>query len=417
VPGLVVLLTSYDDDRVQYLDLKARTDAQGRYEIHGAHKSKRYLVQIASDPAAGTMASELWADDTAGYQPVRADLKVKKGVIVTGKVIDGATGEALPGWAMAAALDGNPFARDYPKITMTTTDLMQFVAHSKEMDADGTFRLVTLPGPVLLMGGPDHRKPVGGPLGALQYQPAHPDPKYPQYFQAGSSDPLFFKPLGVFHSPVEGNFCKVLEIKPGTALVKQDIVLERARALTVSIQDPEGRPLAGAWVTGISPRSDYRAMRIEKSSCPAYHLEPGKPRLLVFCEPMRKLAGTLTVTGTEKQPVVVKLGPAPKVHGRLLDAEGRPLAGIAVDVRYQERQAQEVHDALHEGTTVATDADGFFTLDTLLPGLRLQLSFHRGGQRFQQATQHAAATFQLRAYECRDLGTLTLKRANERAGK
>jgi hypothetical protein len=66
---------------------------------------------------------------------------------------------------------------------------------------------------------------------------------------------------------------------------------------------------------------------------------------------------------------------------------------------------------------VATDADGFFKLDTLLPGLKLELAFHRGSQRFEQATKPAAATFQLRAYECRDLGTLRLQKAAMRAGK
>ncbi len=36
--------------------------------------------------------------------------------------------------------------------------------------------------------------------------------------------------FGGGRATVQGNFCKVLDIKPGVADVKQDIVLERAEA-------------------------------------------------------------------------------------------------------------------------------------------------------------------------------------------
>ncbi len=113
------------------------------------------------------------------------------------------------------------------------------------------------------MGGPNHQLPIGGPFGALKYKPAVADPKYPKYFQVGpgafkdESQINYFGLQGLRRS-VDGNFCKVLDVKPGVALVKQDIVLERARALTVKIQDGEGHPLSGVWVTGISPRNRYR---------------------------------------------------------------------------------------------------------------------------------------------------------------
>ncbi len=84
-------LTGYWDEMMWPFPLKAKTNAEGRYEIHGVRKAKKYLIQFMIDAVTGYRPSQVWAEDTAGYQPVSADLKVKKGVIVTGKVIDGAT--------------------------------------------------------------------------------------------------------------------------------------------------------------------------------------------------------------------------------------------------------------------------------------------------------------------------------------
>src|SRR5262249_43511149 len=61
---------------------QATTDAEGRYQIHGSRKTKSYTLEIVSDPEAGYMASQLHVADTTGYQTLRADIRVKKGVIV-----------------------------------------------------------------------------------------------------------------------------------------------------------------------------------------------------------------------------------------------------------------------------------------------------------------------------------------------
>jgi uncharacterized GH25 family protein len=369
-PGLVVQLAGDSDGGLTPSHLKAKTDGEGRYEIRGARKAKSYRLLVASDPGAGYMPTQKWADDTTGYQPVVADLKVKKGVVITGKVIDRATGRPVPGWAAAAVLKGNPFAKDYSQISGSTP--APVVERSEGTDADGTFRLVSIPGPVLLMGGPDYQQL--GPLEAMKFAPAAADPRYPQYFPRGAGTADGFGPqyLGLGGQPgfVDGHFCKVLEIKAGVPLVKQDVVLERAGVLTVNIQDAEGRPLTGAWAAGVSPRpGPYEALRIEKGSCPVYGLKPGKARRVVFCDAARKLARALTLKGDEKGPLTVKLGPAGALKGRLVDATGKPLRGIEVDVRYRDEEADGIEWALHGQKPVVTDAEGRFTLDALVPGL------------------------------------------------
>jgi len=50
-PGVVVQLTRNGGTLVSPI-VKAKTDAQGRYEIRGARKAKAYMVEVASDPSA-----------------------------------------------------------------------------------------------------------------------------------------------------------------------------------------------------------------------------------------------------------------------------------------------------------------------------------------------------------------------------
>jgi RNA polymerase sigma factor (sigma-70 family) len=406
-PRLEIRLTGYWDT-FQIFPLTATTDAEGHYEIHGARKAKRYLVQFMGDASAGYAPSQIWADDTTAYQPVPAELKVKKGVIVSGKVIDGATGQALPGWAAAAVLSGNPFIKDYHYDEIVTLNGAPFVARSSGASADGTFRIVTLPGPVLLMGGLYRQKLP--PLEAARYGEAIADPKYPKYFQIGPAL-LTYRGLKGFRGGVEGNFCKVLDVKPGTALVKQDIVLERGSEQQVGIRDAEGRPLSGIWAAGISPLRGFPAIRLESASCPVYHLEAGKPRLLVFWDPLRNLAGSVTLKGEEKEPVEVKLSPMASLKGRLLDADGKPLAGLGVDLRYHDHQAEAIHFAIHKGNQTVTDTNGAFAFDKLLPDLKIALTFHRYGRLFQRVAKAADTSVQIKSGECRDLGEIKVKQA------
>jgi hypothetical protein len=207
----------------------ATTDAHGRYEIHGARKARAYTVGVDSDLVSGHVARHAIAADTPGYGPITLDLAVKKGVIITGRVLDRSTGKPLPGFAMVSVLADNPHAKDYP-------GLSAFATWRPVNSADGTFRVVTIPGPVVLMGGPDTRHMPEGEIGRYRYRPALPDPKYPKYFEQRAGQGYFFA-LGGFAVSLQGNFCKVLVIEPGTRTVKQDVILEQVAGPAIKLVD------------------------------------------------------------------------------------------------------------------------------------------------------------------------------------
>jgi RNA polymerase sigma factor (sigma-70 family) len=407
-PGVEVLLTRNGDELVPII-LKAKTDAAGRYEIHGARKAKAYMVEVKSDPAAGYLPRQARAADTPGYAPVTIDLRVARGVIVTGRVIDKTTGQSVPGFAMAAVLSDNPFVKNYPEFNSSA-----WIRLGGETDG-GSFRVVTIPGPVLLMGGPDPRRLPGGWLEYLKYRPPLPDPKYPHYFSKEGDGTAYFT-VGGGISPIQGNFCKVLEIKPGTPVVKEDVVLESLRPTPVKIQDVEGRPLSGAWVTGISPRDWASPVQVDKDSCPAYGVEAGKPRLMAFYHPGKKLFGTLTLKG-EKGPAVVRLGPGGAVKGRLLDANGKPLRDVVVEAYYMARVASEIHDVAHRANRVVTDAGGAFRIDELIPGLEFKLFYQRGKPTFDGTNTVLDKTLRVSPAAPLDLGDVKLKPAPPNNGE
>lgn len=276
----------------------------------------------------------------------------------------------------------------------------------------GMFRIVTVPGPVLLMGGLAYGRMPGGILQRMKYKPAAPDPRYPQYFTKVPGFPAGFLDFMGRRTIVQGDFCKVLDIKPGTEVMTQDITLARASALSMTIHDAEDRPLAGVWVKGISPQSSYPAVRIENDSCSVYHLETGKPRLVVFYHPERKLAASLNLKGDEKAPFVVKLDLTGAIKGRLLDSGGKPLAGVVVEVCYTAREANDVHEATHQLKQVVTDATGAFTFEGLIPRRPLYLEAIRRGKRLVEEGSNPLRhpiVHEVKPGECRDLGAMKCK--------
>jgi RNA polymerase sigma factor (sigma-70 family) len=196
------------------LHLSATTDAAGKYELRGVRKAKSYTVAVDGDPDTRHVAARVRLDDAAGYEPLTADIRVKRGVLITGKVIDTGTKKPVRGYTSIAVMPDNKHAKDYPEFGLS-------VGHFSATGADDTFRLVTVPGPVLLMGGSYERDAM------TRYKHPVPDPKYPQYFDkpAGPAT-VFIGYGGNVRGLVQGQFCKVLEIKPDAETVTQDILLE-----------------------------------------------------------------------------------------------------------------------------------------------------------------------------------------------
>ena len=184
------------------------------------------------------------------------------------------------------------------------------------------------------MGGVDHDwSPAGQAYPSLKYKRATADPRYPQYFPA--DHPGAYASADGGFPGLQGSFCKVLQIEPGTT-VKQDITVEPASTIPIKIQDATGRPLVNTfvWEEGRTSGLDD-PIRTETDSWLAQGVaESGQPRRLVFYEPSKKLFATLTLKSDEKGPVVVRLRPCGVVRGTVVDGAGKPVSGVNVNLTY-----------------------------------------------------------------------------------
>ncbi len=343
------------------------TDKDGKYEIRGARKHDGYMVEVRSDSAAGLLPCTGSADDTVGYEPITIDLKCAKGVVVTGTVKNKRTGEPVPAQISATVLRGNRFVTDYPPFLDGRSRTDDF-----STDDAGRFRLVTIPGPVILMARPS-KEDEG------HYKPATPDLTYPDRFTKEFGAVTFYT-YGDGYIPFQGNWCRVLEAKPTDSELKLDVELEPVAKTVVKVMDTDGKPLAGTKAAGLTASDFFYPTECPTDTLTVYNLEPKKERLLAVVHAERKLVGTLKLTADTKDPVVT-LGPGGTVTGRAVDKDDKPLAGLWVHLRYGNGDTTGTISGLNE-TLLETDANGEFRIDGLFPGREFRLVFSRNSQRF-----------------------------------
>jgi protocatechuate 3,4-dioxygenase beta subunit len=391
--GVRVVFSRYNRSELNPGYNTAVTDKEGRYEIRGARKHKGYMVEVPADTKAGLLPCQAFADDTVGYEPVTIDVKCARGVVLTGTIKDKATGKPISARVYAEILAKNPFVKDYPPFNNSASAMSEM----NSVNEKGRFRVVTIPGPVLLMVAPtdgDFYK---------KYKPAKPDPDHPDYFHTEFGHLGYYGP-GSSYGLVQGCWCKVIQAKKNDVEVNVDVELERSTSMTARVVDEAGKPLKGAHATGLT-HIDFVHSKAQPDTdvLTVYNVEPGKERLVAVAHPKRKLVGTLSVKADDQEPVV-RLGPGGVVSGRVVGPDGKPLAGVTVRLHYARREVAEAAHAIatEEGSLlreraqqVVTGADGTFRITTVFPGYEFRLLFQKGKKQldpdYRKAPRHTVS--------------------------
>jgi RNA polymerase sigma factor (sigma-70 family) len=356
---------------------EALTDSQGHYRLSGMFKETRgYLLYVAAPENVPLVTRSVNIPSAADQQPIRADVELTRGVVVTGRVYDKATGKCVPECLVHFV--------PLPDNKAANTNNKAGLAFLGVSDADGRYRLVAIPGPgVVLVQVPHTLLEIDGvPIGT--YKPAEFDAAdRPRITMTDQVKPLrtFVTASGleVLDSSIA---CKVLDLKDDGTAVSCDLAVDPGKTLTVNLLDPEGKLLAGAVAAGVSPQFwlTRKMVPFKTGSGRIYALDPDKPRPVVFLHAERKLAALVTLRGDEEQPMTVKLASAAVITGRALDEDGQPLAGAEIFTLYSTPVGQSLTNSRDRNLLPQTDKEGRFRLEGTVPGLPLELALRKGRQ-------------------------------------
>jgi len=392
LPGCIVHATSESGDASYGV-----SDASGKFHTDGLPKgpNEGYHVGVSAPKGSAYLGQFVDVRDTEGFTTIRHDFELVKGAVVTGWVVDKQTGKGVQCGVRCAPLQDNKFFGSKPGFGNFDVDRTML-----STDKEGRFRLVTIPGEAVILAQVNEGLKFNGEHLCV-YRNAVPDPDHKSLFKDGciaTADGVEI--LG------DENAVKVIEIKTDEE-TKVELFVDPGTTARIVVQDPDGKPLAGAWAAGVTDRSPI-TYKLPEATATVYALDPQKPRKMAFFQPEKKLGGTAIVRAGATEPVVVKLAPLGQLSGRLLDTEGNPLDGVDVSILPSEETGSELYRfAAPPGKTVRTDNDGRFRLEGAVPNLDFGLSVRRENS----SVGEPRIGVKVKPGQTLDLGTIRVKPA------
>ena len=307
---------------------------------------------------------EFAVPDPPGIGPVAVEIGLHKGLWIEGKVTDKETGLSVAGgWLHYFPFRDNPFARVTPEFDRNgNTD---GAGHQQRYlsRADGTYRLVGLPGRAIVGVVDRSQKSYRQGYGAESIK--------------GMNEHGHF---GTWNNPImPGRYfpTSMKEINPpeGTEVVHLDLELDVGAKVRLRLVDPRGNPVTGVKTAGRVQRGRYDREAQTQAEIEVVTLGPGEDRMVLLQQEERKLGRMIHIkAGDDKKgPVLMTLEPAATIIGRVLDADGNPVAGATI--RTDPRPSGDFPVSLPK---VATDQDGRFTVPDVPIGCEYSLVVESG---------------------------------------
>ncbi len=327
-------------------DVLSQTDSQGRYRLVGMPKGKGNEIMAFPNDDQPYLMRHMVVPDDPGADPVTVDLELHRGVWITGRVVDKATGKPVIARLDYLPFLSNPFARALPEFHDGRVDGDQTRYMTR---ADGTFRLVGLPGRAIVGAeaiGASYKQGVGAAeIKALQKNGHFPTYKNP--VTPGLKWPSALKEI---NPPQEA------------ATVRCDFALERGEAIRVTLVDRQSNPVAGCSISGRAT-NDYRDM--PQATFDLENLSVNESRPIVIENKRRNIGKFLLLAFDEKTPrtISITLEPCATLVGRLVDEDGTPVGGT-----HLEALPLPGGDFWPRLPSVVCQADGTFRYAGLVPG-------------------------------------------------
>ncbi|AGA31133.1 sigma-70 family RNA polymerase sigma factor [Singulisphaera acidiphila] len=343
--GVEIHGMSFDSSNLAYYkEVNAISDEQGRYRLVGLGQADHYRLFATPGQGQPYPTAEFIEKSTAfGSQSAIIDLRLKRGILVRGRVTDKATGKPLVASVVSFALRDNPHVKDFPAFGKAYEPRAY-------TDAEGRFEIAALPGPGILAAR-------GYSDGYLSGVGAEAIP--------GMNSGLSVSALPHDVSPSHYHVFASLDFEPGAEPVTCDMQCDPGRSLSGTIVDPEGKPITGVWAHGLKPVQIINHPALETDQFQAIALDSKHPRRLYFFHEGRGLSGSVVVKGTESGPLVVQLQPQGVITGRIVDDDGEPKTRLELR-SFNKPELNLLRGDILKGGRV--DSEGRFRL-VVVPGL------------------------------------------------
>lgn len=356
----------------------ARTDDSGHFELRGVRRSENAALVVGA-PGGKLLMRLVRLDLKPGQTVVEADVEMKEGIVVEGRVFDQETGRGVRSNVRFAPLPGNNHF-DQPGY-----DASKNLRQDGRTDDDGHFRLLVIPGPGLLIAQVQGPGPQAGVKALKPYRQAtlsgEEIKRVPVTVDRDDRHVTTADNALVFLS--SENAVKVIDLMPDSQGASFELPLDPGKTVNIAIEDEQGQPVSDAFVSGLADSWPY-TFRIAEPTHAIYGLGADRPRRVCILHAERKLAATITLTGDEQGPVVVRLAASALIAGRVLNAGGEPVADAKVQINYARRSASEMKRFVNlELPPLTTDGDGRFHVENVLPGETFQLDFRLGDSYFR----------------------------------
>ncbi len=375
-------------------DVKATTDDQGHFRLVGLPKGRgNQIVAIPNDDQPYFM-QEVSVPDPPGIAPVSVEIGLHRGIWIEGKVTEKETGQPVPkAWLSYMPFMDNTFAQATPEFGKNRTMMAGFDVQDRyQTRADGTYRLVGLPGRAIV-GVTAHNKSYRQGAGSETIQGMDNHGHFPTYFNPvppGKYWPTSMKEI----NPTED-----------TKTVHLDLQVDSGATVRLRVVDPQGKPVSGLKADGRAQRGRREWDAQHGAELNVINLAPGEERRVLVRNEERKLGKAVLVrAGDDKNgPVVVTLEPLATIVGRVADVDGNPV--LAATIRTDPVPGGSYSLSLGH---VSTGTDGKFVVPDVPVGCNYDLVVESGRTSKQRRVAfHQNAV--VRPGETTDVGEIRFK--------